>query len=148
MRLVRPVTLICGLALLAASGCYGEISPVVTDSPSPVPSNPWCPEQPVPRTIFQIDSPEAGLSYTRHVPIHGFVRAETDGFVDVTITTADGGVLASSELAIGETETNGFYEIDGTIVLQLLPGRERACVTISGRGWTALVPIRVGGANP
>ena len=131
---------------LAACGGSGDDTRLVG---SLGPTRAPCAGTPEPSAAtHDIDLPRASGHYTRDIPFDLWAVGDPGDRLVVDVLTLDGGVLATSELALSGERRGTFRHVEAIVVAQIIPNRIRACAVIVGVGWEAEIPIMVGGGNP
>jgi hypothetical protein len=140
--------LLAALAL-ATVACSGSGSPADNDLQAlPTTTRNSCPRARGASRALQLDMPDPGGFYTRHVPVEGWADAAPGDVVDVKVTGARGGLLGSSQFQVGDDLRNGRHRVEGIIVVQIIPEKISACLAVGAAGRFMYIPILVGGANP
>jgi hypothetical protein len=133
-------------ALVTTSACGGD-GDEAEPSGSPTPT-PFCTTDPVLASEVDLELPRHAGSYTRHVPVEGWVDSSPGRLLRADIEGLGGGMLASSEVEVGEEELDGLHRVEGLIVLQSFPDKQDACFTLKVGSSVVRLPIVIGGANP
>ncbi len=144
--LLAALVTAAGLALVGCSG--SPAGDLVGDNATPTISPARCTPAFGASRQLQLEMPEAGGYYTRHVPVEGWTELPLGQFVDIRVTGASGGLLGVTEIEVSDGVRNGRQRIEGVIVLQIIPEKVLACLVAGIPGSVVQVPIVVGGANP
>jgi hypothetical protein len=145
-RVIRQLTAIAFLVtVIASTGCGDDDDEAATGSRTPTP---FCTTDAVAASEVDIEQPRFGGTYTRHVPVEGWVDVAPGRLLRADIKGPRGGKLASSEIEVGKETRGDLHRIEASIVLQSLPEKQDACLELRVQDSTVRLPITIGGANP